>query len=90
MNLQFCDGNIIKEILMEPVKNVVIGTTLFLIIYTILSTIQAVPEQLIIGMFSLSPFIVIYMVWRILTAGVPTAQTFEDAFYEDIEYERNK
>ena len=74
---------------MEPVKNIVIGTTLYLIIYTILSTFQQVPEQLIIGMFSLSPFIVIYMVWRVLTAGVPSDLTFEEAFYEDTEYERN-
>jgi hypothetical protein len=81
--LLFCVANIIKEILMEPVKNIVIGTTLYLITYTILSTFEQIPEQLIIGMFSLSPFIVIYMVWRVLTAGEPSNLTFEDSFYED-------
>ncbi len=74
---------------MEPVKNVVIGATLYLLAYLVLSTFQGVPHQLIIGMFSLSPFIVIYMVFRILTAGEPAQLTFEEAFYEDSEYERN-
>ena len=82
----FCDSHIINEILMEPVKNIVIGTTLYLIVYTILSTFEQVPDQLIIGMFSLSPFIVIYMVWRVLTVGEPSNLTFEDSFYEDAYY----
>jgi len=68
---------------MHSIKNIVLGVTLFLIVYIILSTIQGVPTQLIIGMFSLSPFVVIYMVFRILTSGVPSESTFEDSFYED-------
>ena len=77
-----------NETFMEPVKNIVIGTTLYLIVYTMLSTFQQIPDQLIIVMFSLSPFIVVYMVFRVLTAGVATDLTFEEAFYEDSEYER--
>ena len=88
LNVHLCVPDIISEILMEPVKNVVIGTTIFLFIYTVLSTLKGVPDQLIIGMFSLSPFIVIYMVWRVLTAGEPAEQTFEDVFYEDLDYMR--
>jgi len=68
---------------MHSIKNIVLGATLFLIVYIILSTIKGVPTQLIIGMFSLSPFVVIYMVFRILTSGVPSESTFEDSFYED-------
>lgn len=75
---------------MEPVKNVVIGVTIYLITYTVLASFNTIPDQLIIGLFSISPFIVIYMVWRVLTAGVPSNLTFEDSFYEDIDYERNK
>ena len=74
---------IIKEILMDPIKNVVIGATIYLLAYTILSSFDGIPDQLIIGMFSLSPFIVLYMVWRILTAGEPSNLTFEESFYED-------
>ncbi len=77
-----------NETFMEPVKNIVIGTTLYLILYTVLSTFPQIPDPLIIGMFSLSPLIVIYMVFRVLTAGVASDLTFEEAFYEDSEYER--
>lgn len=73
---------------MDPIKNIVYGTTLFLISYVVLASFPAVPDRLIIGMFSLSPFLIIYMVWRVLTAGEASSETFEEAFYEDHEYER--
>lgn len=74
---------IINENFMAPIKNVVIGATIYLLVYTVLASFSNIPDQLIIGMFSLSPFIVVYMVWRVLTAGVPSEITFEEAFYED-------
>lgn len=68
---------------MNPIKNIVIGTTLYLIAYIVFSTIEQAPDQLIIGMFSLSLFIVVYMVLRVLTTGVPSSITFDKSFYED-------
>jgi hypothetical protein len=75
---------------MDPIKNIVLGTTLFLIAYVVLASIPSVPVRLIIGMFSLSPFLIIYMVWRVLTAGESSLETFEESFYEDHEYQRVK
>lgn len=68
---------------MESIKPVVIFTTLYLLTYTILGSFDFVPAKLVLFLFSLSPFLVIYMVIRILTGGAPSELTFEDAFYED-------
>ena len=48
-----------------------------------------IPDEGIIAMFILSPFIVIYMAYVILKYGKPSKHTFEERFYEDHDYERN-
>ncbi len=75
---------------MDSIKNIVLGTTLFLIAYVVLASIPSVPARLIIGLFSISPFLIIYMVWRVLTTGEASLETFENSFYEDHEYQRVK
>ena len=46
-----------------------------------------VPNWVIITLFILSPIVVIYVV---LKYGKPSKYTFEEQFYEDHNYERNK
>jgi hypothetical protein len=64
-------------------------STLYLILFQ-LSPYIGVPEEAIIAMFILSPFIVIYMAYVILKYGKPSKYTFEERFYEDHDYERKK
>ena len=48
-----------------------------------------IPDDVIFGMFLLSPFIVLYMVYVILKYGKPSSYTFEERFYDDYDYVRN-
>lgn len=48
-----------------------------------------IPDELIIAMFILSPFIVVYMVYVVLKYGKPSDHTFDERFYEDDDYRRN-
>jgi len=54
------------------------------------SPFMGIPDELIIAMFILSPFIVIYMVYVVLKYGKPSAHTFEEKFYDDYDYRRNE
>lgn len=44
---------------------------------------------IIYTMFSLSPFLVIYMVYMVLKYGKESTHTFEERFYDDWDYVRN-
>jgi len=56
--------------------------TSFLILYV--TAIQAnLNTALILFMFSISPFPVIWMVYKVLTADVKVDSTFEEKWYED-------
>jgi len=46
-------------------------------------------DNIIIGMFLLSPFMVISMVYVILKFGEPSKHTFDERFYDDWDYTRN-
>jgi len=63
-------------------------STLYLILFQASPYID-IPDEAIIAMFILSPFIVIYMAYVILKYGKPSKHTFEERFYEDHDYERN-
>lgn len=73
---------------MKSLKHVVLFATAYLIAFTILSTIKEVPIRLLIGMFSCSPFIVLYLTFRVLMVDSVITLTFEDVFYEDFSYQR--
>jgi hypothetical protein len=68
---------------MKPVLPIIIFSTLYLLVYTVMSNFQSIPHQVIVGMFVFSPFLVIYMAVKILRDGEPTELTFEESFYED-------
>jgi len=54
------------------------------------SPLMGIPDELIIAMFILSPFIVIYMVFVVLKYGKPSGRTLEEKFYDDYDYRRNE
>lgn len=62
---------------------IVIGlVSLFAVIYHAAPFI-GLPDNLIIGMFILSPFLLVYMTYVILRYGKPSAYTFDERWYED-------
>ena len=63
--------------------------TLYLLLFQS-SVFINIPDELVIAMFILSPFIVIYMAYVILKHGKPSGHTFEDRFYDDYDYKRTE
>ncbi len=64
---------------------VVIGlVSLFAVVYHAAPFI-GLPDGVIIGMFILSPFLVVYMAYVILKYGKPSTYTFDERWYEDRE-----
>lgn len=63
-------------------------TTLYLFFFQ-LSPYFRVPDEVIIAMFIFAPFLLIYMVYVVLKFGKPSKFTFEERFYDDLDYTRN-
>jgi hypothetical protein len=63
--------------------------TLYLLFFKV-SPLIGLPDEAMIAMFILAPFIVIYMVYVVLKYGKPSKFTFEEKFYEDHDYKRNE
>jgi len=62
--------------------------SLYLIVFQA-SPYIGIPDEAIIAMFILAPFIVIYMVYVILKFGKPSQHTFNERFYEDYDHRRS-
>ena len=63
---------------------VILAVTLFAIIYNA-SAYLNVTESIILLMFSISPFMVIYMAYVVLRYGKPSGNSFEEKFYDDVD-----
>ena len=61
---------------------VVSFVSLFAVVYHAAPFI-GLPVGVIIGMFILSPFLVVYMAYVILRYGKPSAYTFDERWYDD-------
>ena len=62
--------------------------TLYLFFFN-LSPYINVPDEFIIAMFILAPFVLIYMAYVVLKYGKPSKFTFDERFYDDVDYSRN-
>lgn len=59
-------------------------STIYLMVYALLCTLETtIPIAML--MFSISPFVVIGMVYTIIRYGNPSKYTFEERMYEDKE-----
>lgn len=69
---------------------IIIGfATVFMLFYNMAPYI-AIPDAIIIGMFILSPFVIIYMAYVIIRYGKPSRHSFEEKFYDDLDYYRKE
>lgn len=64
----------------------VIFVSAFLAIYVLLAYFNI--ENVVITMFLISPFLVIWMVYKVLKDGTPSGRTFSEHFYDDSDYKR--
>lgn len=62
--------------------------TLYLFFFH-LSPYINVPDEFIIAMFILAPFVLIYMAYVVLKYGKPSKYTFDERFYDDVDFSRN-
>jgi hypothetical protein len=61
--------------------------TLYLVIFQA-SPVIGIPDEAIIAMFILSPFIVAYMAYVILKYGKSSGHNFEERFYDDYDHRK--
>jgi hypothetical protein len=73
---------------MKKVPVVITIVTLFALFFQFMPYL-GISDQIIFGMFLLSPLVVLYMAYVILKYGKPSAYTFEERFYDDYDYVRN-
>ena len=69
---------------------IVISLAIFYLLFFQASPYIGIPDEAIIAMFMLSPFVVIYLAYVILKYGKPSKYTFEERFYEDHDYKRTE
>jgi hypothetical protein len=74
---------------MKKLPVVITAATCFAAFHLISPLIGA-PAAIIVVLFVLSHFIVLYMAYVILKYGIPSEDKFEDKFYEDSPYRRNR
>jgi hypothetical protein len=67
----------------KSLQAVVIGT-IYLAIYLFLLSVPSTQRYGVL-LFSLSPFLLITMVWVVLKYGKSSQKTFDHHFYEDID-----
>lgn len=72
---------------MEKIRTPLLVATFYLLVYT-LSAALPIHLAIPLALFSLSPVVVIWMVYRVLKDGEASELTFEEAFYEDHAYRR--
>nr|MBI1230156.1 hypothetical protein [Cytophagales bacterium] len=60
----------------------VLAATGFLVVY-MTSIFVDLNTGIILFLFSISPIVVLWMVYRVLTADVDSKHTFEERWYED-------
>jgi Flp pilus assembly protein TadB len=64
----------------------IVLVTAFLLVYVLLAYYSL--EYIVAAMFILSPFLVIWMVYRVLRNGKPSGRTFSEYFYDDVDHQR--
>jgi len=73
---------------MKNITFPVLSTSFLLLIFTVLCFFEA-NIDIIIAIFLLSPFVIIWMVYKVLKSGIPSGKTWDEYFYEDFDYRRN-
>lgn len=74
--------------IMKKIKWPIILVTVYLVCYNA-SPVFGFSTDIILALYMLSPFLLCWMVYKILKNGIPSKRTFDDYFYDDYDYRRN-
>jgi hypothetical protein len=74
---------------MDKIRIPILLVTFYLLTYT-LSSLLPLHYAISLALFSLSPIVVMWMVYKVLKDGKESEFTFEEVFYEDHPYRRVK
>lgn len=74
---------------MQKIKWPLIVVTAYLVFYQSASFFNF-SANTIIALYISSPILLLWMVYKILKDGVPSQRSFDDYFYDDWDYRRNK
>jgi hypothetical protein len=70
---------------MEPIRPIVIGTTIYLFLYALTPGLGVAPA-IILFLFITGNALCLYMVWAILTKGKADDRTFDEGYwYSDVD-----
>ena len=88
INCNVSIGSAFRRLKINDMKRpaIIITVATLYLIFFYLSPHIGIPEEAIIAMFILSPFLVIYMAYVILRYGKPSKYTFDEKFYEDYDH----
>ncbi|MCW3091523.1 MAG: hypothetical protein JWP81_2592 [Ferruginibacter sp.] len=73
---------------MKKIKWPVILVTAYAFFYR-LAPHLGFPDSVVLSMFVMSPVVVCWLAYKILKDGARCEKTFDEYFYEDVEYRRN-
>lgn len=73
---------------MKNLPVVITIVTLYAVFFQ-LAPFTGLSDGIIFGLFAFSPFPVIYLAYIMLKFGKPSAHTFDEKFYDDLDYFRN-
>lgn len=73
---------------MTMMKTAIIGSFIFLTTYALAALMGWVAAALFL--FSISPLVTVYLVYRVLRDPHEVEQTFDQYFYQDYAYERQQ
>ncbi len=74
------------NVFMKGIWFPVIFVTAFLAVYVVLSYFSF--AGIVSTMFVISPFLIVWMVYRVLKYGKPSGRTFSEYFYDDVDQQR--
>jgi hypothetical protein len=69
---------------MKNLVTAIVLSSAFLLTYVVSVLAEGHPA-LILALFSISPVVVIALVVKVLKDGIPSAFTFEERFYDDVQ-----
>lgn len=72
---------------MEKLKFPIYFSTVFLVIYTVITRLESIANLSLI-LFTLSPIAILWLAYKILKDGIPSGKTFTERFYDDHDYQR--
>jgi hypothetical protein len=73
---------------MQNIKWPIGIVTCYLIIYQS-AAFLGFSDNIVVAMYVASPFLLFWLVYKILKDGIPSERTFDEYFYDDYDYKRN-